>query len=122
VRAVANVLRPGGLFAFDLTNAIGFARWWQGQRRWTGAEWSLELATRYDSGARTGHAHVMVSRAGAPTGRFRLVERWFSDAEVRAALAAAGLEVERSESWSPSDLDPPGKTWWIAVKPAQYSR
>lgn len=116
LRAVAAVLRPGGLLVFDLTNALGFERWWQGQRRWTGPEWSVELATRYDAPARTGHAHVTVARGGAPTARFRMTERWYPEAWVREALRRAGFTVEKSEPWSPFDIDAPGKTLWFASK------
>jgi SAM-dependent methyltransferase len=113
--AAAGVLRPGGLFAFDLTNALGFERWWRGRNQWHGDGWRLTVATRYDPPARTGSADVMLERDGVVS-RFSLVERWFTDSEVRQALAAAGLRVHSAEPWSPFAIDAPGKTWWISTK------
>jgi SAM-dependent methyltransferase len=36
-----HVLRPGGLFIFDVTNEIGFARWWKGLSTWRGPDWEI---------------------------------------------------------------------------------
>jgi SAM-dependent methyltransferase len=115
IAAVAGALRPGGLFAFDLTNELGFERWWRGRNQWRGDGWNLTVATRYDSAARTGSADVTLEREGVVS-RFRLLERCFTEAEVRRALTAAGLLVDNAEPWSPFAIDAPGKTWWIVVK------
>jgi SAM-dependent methyltransferase len=113
--AAAGALRPGGVLYFDVTNALGFDRWWRGRNRWVGVDWDLALEMRYDAAARVGHARVTVGRRGTATA-FELRERWFTDGEIREALAAAGLTPEKSDPWSPFDIDAPGKTLWIARK------
>jgi len=35
-RGIAAGLAPGGLFVFDATNEVGFARWWSSHRVWRG--------------------------------------------------------------------------------------
>jgi SAM-dependent methyltransferase len=115
VAAAAAALRPGGLFIFDLTNALGFERWWNGRNRWSGEGWSIAIETSYDPPARTGRALVTIGR-GQTSAAFPLVERYFSDDEVRAALGGAGLAVLAAEPWSPFALDAPGKTLWITAK------
>ena len=47
---------------------------------------------------------------------FGLTEQLFDDREIRDGLAAAGLAVEKSDPWSPFDIDAPGKTLWLARK------
>ena len=115
VGVVAAALRPGGLFVFDATNAIGFDRWWRGNRSWRGAGWSVTVETRYDPVQRLGHAEVTVSHDGVPV-TAQLTERHFGDDELRAALSDAALDVVVAERWSPFDIDAPGKTWWITRK------
>jgi SAM-dependent methyltransferase len=114
--AVASeALRPGGLFVFDLTNALGFERWWRGRNRWAGPGWSVAVETRYDRASHTGHARVTLGR-GDRTQVLALGEREFADRDVRAALGASNLVVEGTDTWSPFDLDAPGKTLWITRK------
>jgi SAM-dependent methyltransferase len=114
--AASAVLRPGALLIFDLTNPLGFELWWRkGTNRWSGKGWALAVETRYDRHAHAGHARVTITSQNATT-RFDLDERWFSDQEVDAALETAGLTPERSDPWSPFDIDAPGKTLWIARK------
>ena len=110
---VARVLRPGGLFVFDVTNRLGFERWWNGTRRFTAAEWCITIDATFDGD--TGHADVTVERDDRPPRRFQLHERLFSVEQIGAALRSSGLDVERSEPWSPFEMDVPGKTWWTAV-------
>jgi SAM-dependent methyltransferase len=113
--ATAAALRPGGLFIFDVTNALGFERWWNGRNRWAGDGWSVAIETSYDPAARTGRALVTVA-CGEASDVFPLVERRFTDDEVRGALDGAGLTPQATEPWSPFALDAPGKTLWITAK------
>jgi SAM-dependent methyltransferase len=113
--AAAGALAPGGVLVFDVTNALGFERWWRGANRWSGPGWSIVVATRYDAAAGVGHAAVDVEHDGQLR-TLALAERLFGDGEIRRALDGAGLAVEAAEPWSPFAIDAPGKTLWIARK------
>jgi SAM-dependent methyltransferase len=111
--ALANVLRPGGLFAFDVTNRIGFERWWRGRNDFRGLDWRVTVDARFDPHTTLGTADIAIERAGF-RGTFRLTERLFTEQEVQRRLAAAGFAVERADPWSPFPWDAPGKTLVIA--------
>jgi len=112
---VAAALAPGGLFVFDATNEVGFARWWSSHRVWRGRDWCVEVVTSYDQRRRLGHADTVIEDAGQrSTGS--LTERCFAEGEIEQALAAAGLITLSREPWSPFDTDAAGKTWWISAK------
>jgi SAM-dependent methyltransferase len=113
--AAGAALRPGGLLVFDLTNRLGFERWWRGTNRWVGRGWKIAIETTHDREAGVGRARIRLT-SGGKTEVLTLVEREFRDADVEQALAAAGLAVEATERWSPFRLDAPGKTLWIARK------
>jgi SAM-dependent methyltransferase len=115
MRAVASLLRPGGLFVFDATNELGFDRWWRGNRTWREPGWGVEIETCYDAVRRIAQAEVTIVDGGRQA-HATLTERCFTDAEIRSALAAAGFSELLGEPWSPFDLDAPGKTWWIGQK------
>jgi len=112
MRAVAGLLRPGGLFVFDATNELGFDRWWRGNRTWREHDWGVAIETHYDAALHQAQAEITIDD-GARRTRASLTERCFTGAEIRAGLAASGFDEVASESWSPFDLDAPGKTWWI---------
>jgi SAM-dependent methyltransferase len=111
--AVAQALRPGGLFIFDVTNAVGFDKWWCARNHWKAEGWEISVETSYRPDAGVAHAVVTIVRDGRTPVSAHLVERCFPDREIRQALARAGLVVEVQESWSPFQIDAPGKTWWI---------
>jgi SAM-dependent methyltransferase len=115
MRAVAGLVRPGGLFVFDATNELGFERWWRGNRTWREPGWGVEIETHYDAVRRVAQAEVTIDDGGRQI-HATLNERCFTDVEIRSALAAAGFSELLSELWSPFDLDAPGKTWWIGRK------
>jgi SAM-dependent methyltransferase len=114
-RGIAAGLAPGGLFVFDATNEVGFARWWSSHRVWRGPDWSVDVLTRYDPGQRVGHAATVIEHAGQRTAG-ALTERCFAQGEIEEALADAGLNAVSREPWSPFETDAPGKTWWISTK------
>jgi SAM-dependent methyltransferase len=107
--AVATVLRPGGLFAFDVTNRIGFERWWRGRNDFRGVDWRVTVDAQFDPHTTLGTAEITIVRPGFRR-TFRLTERLFTEQEVQRRLAAAGFTVERADPWSPFPWDAPGKT------------
>jgi SAM-dependent methyltransferase len=115
--SVAATLVPGGLFAFDLTNAAGFCDWWQGARRWELPAACITVAMRYD--ARTGHAEAEVRIDGAG-GRSQgmLGQRLFPDEEITRAAIAAGFAILENEPWAPFSDGIEGKTWLVVRKQA----
>ena len=111
--ALSAVLRPGGLLVFDVTNRLGFERWWRGRNEFSGRRWRVVVEARFDAACHLGRAEVTIA-AEEGVRSFQLVERYLSDDDVRDALGAAGLTVERTESWAPFASDVEGKTWWVA--------
>ncbi|HVZ87211.1 MAG TPA: class I SAM-dependent methyltransferase [Polyangia bacterium] len=112
--AVAALLRPGGRLVFDLNNAFGFERWWQHRVALDVGDRRLETRLHYDARARTGRAEMTLSGPGGPQ-RLLLTERCFSEAEVRDALAQAGLTLEIAAPWRYLQDGTPSKTWFEAA-------
>jgi SAM-dependent methyltransferase len=111
--ALSDVLRPGGLLVFDVTNLLGFERWWRGRNEFSGRRWRISVDARFDTSCRLGRAEVTI--AGEERARsFQLVERYLPDDDIRGGLRAAGFTVERTEGWAPFADDLEGKTWWVA--------
>jgi SAM-dependent methyltransferase len=115
LRAVAELLRPGGRLVFDLNNAFGFERWWQHRVTLEVGERRLETQLHYDARSRLGRAEMTLS-GRATAQRLLLVERCFSEGEVRDALAQAGLTPEIALPWGYVENDSPSKTWFVASK------
>ena len=84
------MLRPGGLFVFDLNNAFGFETWWQYRVALDLEGRHLDTELDYDARARTARAAIGLESGGLER-RFLLRERCFSEPEVEGALRAAGL-------------------------------
>ena len=114
-RSVASLLRPGGLFVFDLNNAFGFETWWQYRVGLDVEGRHLDTELDYDARSRTARAEIALQSGGVER-RFVLQERCFSEAEVKEALLAAGLLPEIAAPWSPVNPDSPSKTWFVATK------
>jgi len=115
MRDVAACLRPGGLFVFDVTNEDGYETWWRARRSWHGPGWRVAVDMTYDRDRRRGEARVAVDRGGTRT-TATLLERCFAEAEWRAALDGAGLDLVSATPWIPIPDDAPGKTWVISAK------
>jgi len=113
-RTVASVLRPGGLFVFDLNNAFGFETWWQYRVELDLEGRHLDTELDYDARARTARAAIGLESGGRER-RFLLRERCFSEPEVEGALRAAGLVPELTVPWCPVNANSPSKTWFVAV-------
>jgi SAM-dependent methyltransferase len=113
---VADVLRPGGLLIFDVTNRDGFDLWWNGRNEFAGDDWELSVAASFDPVGNIGTADLSLARRGA-AGSFRLTERLYEPEEIRGLVERAGFTVERRQAWAPFPRGEAGKTWWVARKP-----
>jgi SAM-dependent methyltransferase len=112
--AVAAVLRPRGLFIFELTNEHGFDAWWRKRSvDLAGDDFRYECDFAYDPVTRLATAAIALSRAGTRR-LYTLNQRCFSDPVVEIALRAAGFRLEIAAPWSPLKKDDPGKTWYVA--------
>jgi SAM-dependent methyltransferase len=114
--AAAAALAPGGLLIFDVNNNLGYQRWWRGRRDYQGEGWRLEMETSFDAEAQRARAQLRISHKGE-IAHAAIEERLFSEAEIGAALRAAGLIIESISPWSPMPEDPPGASWWLARRP-----
>src|SRR5262249_35236621 len=63
--AVSQALRPGGLLVFDVTNRLGFERWWNSRNLFGGDDWELTVASHFDPAGTVGTADVTLARPGA---------------------------------------------------------
>ncbi|HEY7371904.1 MAG TPA: class I SAM-dependent methyltransferase [Polyangia bacterium] len=113
LHAVAAALRPGGLLIFDVTNRIGFEKWWSTRNLFGGDDWDLSVAARFDRASGVGTADVALARPGGRA-TFRLTERLYEPEEIRALVEDAGFTVERRRPWAPFPRSDLGKTWWVA--------
>lgn len=125
--AIANALRPGGLFLFDVNNEEGFRAWWQGSPQvYDGPGWELEISSHFDESARTAQADLRIGRSlpaaasslsSAAVMRHEtttVYEALFADVEIRDALLRTGFEEIASEPWAPFPDGVPGATFWTA--------
>jgi SAM-dependent methyltransferase len=113
-RTVASLLRPGGLFVFDLNNAFGFETWWQYRVALDVEGRRLDTELDYDARAQIARATMNLESDGLER-RLVLQERCYSESEVDGALRAAGLVPEIATPWSPVNPDSPSKTWFVAA-------
>jgi SAM-dependent methyltransferase len=113
-QTVASLLRPGGLFVFDLNNAFGFETWWQYRVALDVDGRHLDTELDYDAAARTARATMGLETGGLER-RFVLQERCFTEPEVERALLAAGLVPEIAAPWSSVNPHSPSKTWFVAT-------
>jgi SAM-dependent methyltransferase len=114
-RALAPLLRPGGLLVFDLNNAFGFETWWRYRVALDLEDHRIDTALGYDRHTRVAHAAIGITRDGVER-RFLLHQRCFSEAEVEGALFRAGFTTEIAAPWGPVNPDSPSKTWFVATK------
>lgn len=114
-RAVAALLRPGGLLVFDLNNAFGFETWWRYRVAFDVEGHRIDSELGYDGHAHTGRAAIGIAHGGVER-RFLLRQRCFSEAEVEGALFRAGFTPEIAAPWGPVSPDSPSKTWFVATK------
>jgi SAM-dependent methyltransferase len=114
-RSIAAVLRPGGLFVFDLTSPFGYAELWRHRVDFRAGDYVVRSELDYDPGTRTGSAAVSIAHAGGERS-FVLTQRCFAEGDVEAALLGAGFVPEIVAPWSPIKKDSPSKLWFVATK------
>ncbi len=115
MRAVHDILAPGGLFLFELNLPEAYRRYWSGTETVTLAD---AVITRVHS--RAGaliEAEVTIRHTGGAVVRDRIAQRPYADAEITSALDAAGLApigVERFNPFEPTG--PAMKGLWSAQR------
>jgi SAM-dependent methyltransferase len=114
-RSVAAVLRPGGLFVFDLTSPFGYHELWRHRLDFRVGDTVVRSELDFDPGLQTGRADVTISHQGTDRS-FVLTQRCFAEGDVEAALAAAGFAPEVVAPWSPIKKNSPSKLWFVATK------
>jgi ubiquinone/menaquinone biosynthesis C-methylase UbiE len=116
---VAKLLRPGGLFQFDL-NTVHMLRWLNGREKLfrVGPHW-FTASNVYDekSGIASFSQHWFI-KAGRLFERHLIVvrERSFTDAELKRVLAAGGMKLLRVETQVRIDGKPMRKLY-LAERP-----
>jgi len=114
-RSIAAVLRPGGLFVFDVTSPFGYAELWRHRVDFRVGGTVVRSVLDYDPDTRTGSAAVSIAQDGGERS-FVLTQRCFGQRDVEAALVAAGFAPEVVAPWSPMKKDSPSKLWFVARK------
>jgi SAM-dependent methyltransferase len=116
---VAQALRPGGLFLFDLNTLENYRTFWNGNDTDEGPNYRLRTTSRFDEGQ--GKAEVLFhvdeyNEEGELIAREESVmEQYFNETAVEKYLMAADFYDIRHEPFNPvADLssDFPLKTFW----------
>lgn len=116
---VAQVLKPGGLFLFDLNTLENYRQFWNGGDRYEGPNYRLQTESRFDESS--GQASVTFSvDQYTESGELehlneRVSEQYFNEAAVEKYLLAAEFHEIRTEPFSPlaeNAPDFPLKTFW----------
>jgi SAM-dependent methyltransferase len=125
LRRVRENLLPGGVLVFEAHNRFCYEHYWNGRDYvMEGEAGDLAMCCEWDARRRLATARMIgYARTGRKWERVEttLVERYHSDAELRAALRAAGFAKIRREPWSPWDdqhLEPAiDRNLWTARVP-----
>ena len=100
-RNVREVLGAQGQFAFDLNMAAAYETRWHGTFAYVEDDHVCAARSSHDVATRTGVMHLTIFElAGNAWTRadLSLVQRWYDEGDVRAALLAAGFSDTRSFS------------------------
>ncbi|MCW5893171.1 MAG: class I SAM-dependent methyltransferase [bacterium] len=114
--AVRDALVAGGVFLFELNLPAAYARWWQGTEMQVLGDVTVTRTHAPVPGTSCVEAEVTIRR-GADVRRDHVRQRPFADAEVTAALAAAGLVALGCEGYDPFGDGPASKALWAAQRP-----
>ncbi|HEX6882477.1 MAG TPA: methyltransferase domain-containing protein [Planctomycetota bacterium] len=125
--AVRRALQPGGLFLFDTITAYCFRTYWTDNTHLLeGPLGDVLMSCTWDPERRRGSAHIVgyARRADGAYARHATVlhEHLYSDAELGAALRAAGFTALRARPWSPwraqdAEARRHRRLWCAAVAP-----
>ena len=122
-RRVYSMLEDGGYFAFDLNMEEGYLLRWRGTFALVEDDHACVVRASRDHAERTGRMDITcfeLSGAHWERADLALVQRWYSEPDVRERLRRAGFRSVRS--WdgkypivkgTPSD---PGRTFFVARK------
>lgn len=123
-RAASRALRPAGRFFFDVNNAAGFRSYWKGALWLEAPGACMVMRNGHDAEAKKAWSDVeWFIRDGRRWGRHseRVEEVCWTEAEIRAALRAAGFR--RVRAWDggaffPDDplIKPGCRTVYLATK------
>lgn len=98
-RCVHAAMRPGARFLFDLNMDEGYRTRWRGESAIVEDDHVVAYRSSYSPEARTGRMDFTIFQKAGKGGWKRsdvaLVQRCYSEVEVRSALEAAGLDVVR---------------------------
>ena len=116
---VYSVLKPGGIFLFDLNMKEGFEKRWKGSFNLVEDEHVCAVRSCYDQDSKIGKFEITV---------FRLLEKWertdvilqqrcYSHQEVISALRNAGFqEIKALDAISDLGLKDVGRTYFLGKK------
>jgi SAM-dependent methyltransferase len=116
---VAQALKSGGLFAFDLNTLENYRTFWEGSDTYEGRNYRLKTVARFDENLSQAEVHFQAQEYNENGELFFqeevVHEHYFNEAAVEKYLMAADFYDIRWEAFNPMD-DPPEdvclKTLW----------
>lgn len=116
---VAQALKPGGLFLFDLNTLENYQTYWNGRDTYEGPNYRLKTASSFDENQSKASAEFLVDEYNdngqLMRGSETVHEQYFIEAAVEKYLMAADFYDIRYETFNPVEelpADFPLKTFW----------
>lgn len=123
-RNVSDVLGTNGHFAFDLNMAAAYEARWRGTFAYVEDDHVCAVRSSHDLAARTGRMDLTIfelARDVWTRADVSLVQRWYAENDVLAALRSAGFSDSRSFSADEPIAEGcpalPGRTFFVARCP-----
>ena len=98
-RQVANHLRPGGVFVFDMNTQIAFETLWRNSVTEHGQGFALHRSFRSNGPYTT--MQIRIERPGLSPIDDRLEARWFEPSDVTSVLSTSQLQVQELSRFNP---------------------
>lgn len=123
LQEVYRVLRPGGLFCFDLNTEATYQQLWPGEDVSYGPNVKLTFQGEYYRESGKAHATILAqeyTEEGYREISEQVHQHYFEETQVEGILQALGFEGITQECFSPEDfLEGPEdlKTFWCCTKP-----